>query len=446
MNFIEEFLTNENNIDNYKMNPQNFSRKSAIGIKELISFLLTKSNCTIQTRINQIFSNKDFEGLISFPTTSALIQQRWKLKPELLRDLNTFMVGKYYERNQATETLKLWNNHLTWAVDGTRIDIPDSSLNRSVFSEYRSRNLPNGKTQALGMLIHDTCNDLPLIGYLGPIKSEPKTFLDKILPILNRNPYVEQKDKAIFIFDRGYTDYSLFANLIQTDWKFLIRVKTSKTYKSIEIFRDSMEIYSIIEIDAPKYIRTLIIESNLPEKVKIRAVKVFLPTGEVEILITNLFDKSAFPTNCFKKLYFKRWPVETAIGFLKNVLDIERFSSKISVFIYQDFYASILSYTIGALFDKDIQNKGNRKYNKATSKRRKYWYKPNRRLILTSVVNYICAIICGDPEYKNYYYNLIMKWGNSQWVPIRNDRNIERKKKTDSGRLVVQLYYKKVYS
>jgi hypothetical protein len=428
------------------MKPQDFSRKTEIGIKEVVSFLLTKSNSSIQARVNQVFMYKHFAETVSFPTNSAMIQARSKLKPELLRDLNTLIVGKFYGQIQLNGKLNLWNNHLIWAIDGTRLDIPDTPLNRTLFSVFRSGNLPNGKPQALGMFLYDCCNDLPLIEHLGPRSSEPKTFLESLMPVIHTVPFIEQKDKAILVFDRGYTDYRLFAKLIQDNIKFVIRVKTSKTYKSIERFRDATDVDSIINIECPKYLKKQVERGELPEKVKVRAVKVILPSGEVEILITNLFDTWCFPTSCFKELYFKRWPVETSIGFLKNVLDIERFSSKKPLFIYQDFYASILAYTLGALFDKDIQIKEGHKYNAIGDENHKYWYKPNRRNVLTSVINFISGIICGNKKYKPYFYDLIINWGDSQWLPIRSNRSYERNKKTDSGRLVYQLYYKKVYS
>jgi hypothetical protein len=382
----------------------------------------------------------------SFPTNSAMIQARRKLKPQLLEDLNTLIIDKFYDINERNDTIETWNKHLIWAIDGTRLDIPDTPSNRETFSIYNHRNIPNGKCQADGLIMYDSCNDLPLIGHLGPMKSEPQTFLDHFLPRIHTNPFLNQKDRAIFVFDRGYTSYKLFAELIRNELKFVIRVKTAGTYKSIMKFRDSMDIDTIIDIVVPYYIKEDINGANLPNTIKIRAIKVFLDSGEVEILITNLLDSKVFPTNCFKELYFKRWPVETTIGFLKNVLVIERFSSKITQFIFQDFFASILTYTISTLINIDVKNH-DKNYKKRHNKyHRKYSYKPNRRLLLTSVINYICAIVCGKQDLKEYYYDLIMKWGDSQWVPIRINRNIMRKFKTDSWRLVYHLYYKKVYS
>ncbi|MDR3170509.1 MAG: hypothetical protein LBU17_02645 [Treponema sp.] len=43
----------------------------------------------------------------------------------------------------------------------------------------------------------------------------------------------------------------------------------------------------------------------------------------------------------FKRLYFKRWPIETKYNELKKKLEIENFSGRIVDNIRQDFYAAM---------------------------------------------------------------------------------------------------------
>ena len=49
----------------------------------------------------------------------------------------------------------------------------------------------------------------------------------------------------------------------------------------------------------------------------LRAVRIPLESGDEELLITNLLDKS-FDIPTFKELYFKRWSIETKYDVLKN--------------------------------------------------------------------------------------------------------------------------------
>ena len=73
---------------------------------------------------------------------------------------------------------------------------------------------------------------------------------------------------------------------------------------------------------------------------RVRALKFDLPSGEVETLITNLFDMR-MGVKAFRELYFKRWPVETEYDIVKNKLEIEHFSGLTENAIKQEFYATM---------------------------------------------------------------------------------------------------------
>lgn len=55
----------------------------------------------------------------------------------------------------------------------------------------------------------------------------------------------------------------------------------------------------------------------------IRVIKLILPSGETETLITNL---RRIKETEFMLLYFLRWPVETKYDVVKNKLALENFS------------------------------------------------------------------------------------------------------------------------
>ncbi len=73
---------------------------------------------------------------------------------------------------------------------------------------------------------------------------------------------------------------------------------------------------------------------------RIRVIKVTLPSGEVETLLTNLAEK-LLPVREAAELYFKRWGIETAFDTLKSKLQLENFSGKTEASVKQDFFASI---------------------------------------------------------------------------------------------------------
>lgn len=70
-------------------------------------------------------------------------------------------------------------------------------------------------------------------------------------------------------------------------------------------------------------------DRSLPEEtIALRAVKVRLRTGEVEVLLTNLFDPAKWPTSAFGELYHQRWFTEEGYKLDKSRLELERWSGK----------------------------------------------------------------------------------------------------------------------
>lgn len=76
---------------------------------------------------------------------------------------------------------------------------------------------------------------------------------------------------------------------------------------------------------------------------KLRLIRVELDTGESEILITFLLDTKKYPHQQFADLYHLRWPVEEDYKTMKQWIEVENFSGKSDLSIYQDFYAKVFS-------------------------------------------------------------------------------------------------------
>ena len=90
-------------------------------------------------------------------------------------------------------------------------------------------------------------------------------------------------------------------------------------------------------------------EKGLPvTPVTLRLIRVDLP-NEVEVLITNLTDKSKFNTRIFKSLYHMRWGIEENYKRLTQRVEIENFSGKFSLSVKQDFNAKVVSANLTAL-------------------------------------------------------------------------------------------------
>ena len=95
-------------------------------------------------------------------------------------------------------------------------------------------------------------------------------------------------------------------------------------------------------------------ELNLPNKIKVRFVRVKLNTGEYEVLVTNLFDKEEFLTEEFKTIYYMRWGIESFYAILKTRLNLENFSGKTAHSVYQDFYSTVYISGLESILISDV--------------------------------------------------------------------------------------------
>ena len=82
--------------------------------------------------------------------------------------------------------------------------------------------------------------------------------------------------------------------------------------------------------------------------VRLRLVRVVLPSGRIEVLITSLLDMATCPGGEFGTLYRQRWSIEEAFKTLKHRLHVEGFTGELPHAIEQDIHAKVLVANITA--------------------------------------------------------------------------------------------------
>ena len=119
------------------------------------------------------------------------------------------------------------------------------------------------------------------------------------------------------------------------------------------------------KIDASKH------QIELPYSFELRCVKVELPNGEIEALVTNLTGEN-MPTDKMKELYWLRWGIETSFNYLKNAINIETFIGIKDNSLKQEFYAGLIVYNLVKIISARAQNVYDDKKNDKTSSQNKF--------------------------------------------------------------------------
>ena len=127
--------------------------------------------------------------------------------------------------------------------------------------------------------------------------------------------------------------------------------------------------------------------------VKVRLIRIALPSGQTEILMTSLFDEKVYPYEIFKDLYHQRWGVEEDYKIMKSRLTIENFSGVSVEAVMQDIYAKVLTKNIAsvAIFEAD-------KIKDEKYEHRKHQYKINFTYTLSQLKdNIVRFLLCATP-------------------------------------------------
>lgn len=248
-------------------------------------------------------------------TSSAFIQNGKKINPRVFQHLSDVITDNFYTSDN--DGLRLWNGFRILAVDGSRITLPNTAELRKCFGAAKNQ-LEVEIVQAMASVLYDVLNKLTLDAVLDNLgKGEQELGL--------RHAHRWQKNDLI-IYERGYPSYDFMSEHIAKETDYMIRVKTTHGFSGVTSFVGSGKRFMIVEL-CPKQNKSFHGKSyDKNSRLKIRVVRVDLPCGEVEVLMSTFLDSKKYPSKMFKNLYFLRWGVETFYNELKNKLKVEHFT------------------------------------------------------------------------------------------------------------------------
>jgi hypothetical protein len=153
---------------------------------------------------------------------------------------------------------------------------------------------------------------------------------------------------------------------------------------------------------------------------KVRLIRIDLPSGEIEILMTSLLDSKKYPSTMFKELYFLRWGIETFYDELKNKLNLEYFTGYSTISIMQDFFCAIFISNLQSVIVNDLQEE-----LKIKNQNTKLDYKINTNLSYGFLKNRIIELLFKEAPLEQVFNELETLFLQNT-IPIRENRNNKR--------------------
>ena len=383
----------------YRAKKSFFTRSTAkLTFQTLLLFLLSLPRQSAQSAINRFIRERGLEFSVY---KQSLFEAREKLRHQVFIDLNNDYFLKEYAYSG---DFKTYRGFRVVAVDGSVFDVPAGA---NAFGKLKTSGEAVPKAQTVAFV--DILNDYILRAEIKPYGSGETNLTQQMFREFWQT---DNSDDWLFLFDRGFFSRRM-AREIGKHAKFVFRV-SSQSLKEIN------------EANEPDQI-IIYRQKGYPD-LQLRVINYVLPNGEIEKLVTNIFDPS-FTVEDFGKLYNLRWGVETCFRTLKSRLEIENFSSAKQELILQDFYAAVFVYNMMSAATQEA-------VETATTNQRKYVYKPNKNIAIGEV----CALLIDslledDPIKRQNLFSSAMAAISRSVEPVRPHRpSYERKVKYKSAK------------
>lgn len=351
------FVTNPN---------KDFTRKKKWSFSEMMKFIISMEGKSLKDELHEYF-DYNYET----PSNSSFNQRRAQILPEAFEFLFKEFTASL---NNSDNT---YNGYKLIACDGS--DFCYSSDPSDTVSYVQTPVDVKGYNRlhlnALYDLLDRTYVDAIIQG--NRQMNEKRAMCDMV-------DRFKSDKKTIFIADRGYENYNLFAHVEKRGMYYLIRVRdidSSGILSGLKLPKEeSFDIhvsYTLTtkqtkEVKADKEKFKFVPHTStfdyLTDECKFydisfRIARFPISEDSFECVITNL-PKNEFDSAELKKLYQRRWGIETSFRELKYAIGLTHFHAKKTDFIKQEIWARLILYNFCETITTHvvINQKNNRKH------------------------------------------------------------------------------------
>lgn len=329
-----------------------FSRTRKIPLSDVLRFQILMERDSVDMELLKYF---DYDP-DSTPTQSAYIQQRSKLLPDTFKHL-------LIRFNDTLPAVTYRKKYILYGVDGSGFNIAHNPNDPDTF------NPPSGKSKLGNNEIH----------IVASYRLTDHVFTDAVIqPCRKKNEYSAicdlidncslKEGVPIFLADRGFPSYNMFAHAKEKGVKFLVRAKdlyierllgddfpageeefditvtrivTRSNSKKNRSHPESPGLYRYVDRNTQFDFMEPGSREEYP--VSIRVVRVKIAEGIYENLVTNLpaeeFDKDAL-----RILYYIRWGLETAFRYLKHAVGATDFHCRSFENVSHEVWARLILF------------------------------------------------------------------------------------------------------
>ena len=403
-------------------NPASFIRNRKMPLTDLMFTMINRRGLTLRLELRNYMKTAHPGMEISKP---GYLKQRMKLNP-----LAFYELYRHHNRNfYADPGFSTFHGYLVLAADGSGINIPTTGETLETFGTSSRKGTKPQASIGLGCL-YDVMNRMILESDCCKCKFDEMRLAEEQIDRVSET--IGTSQLFLVVMDRGYPSTAAFIRMMEKGVLFLVRLKSSD-YKKEQASLSFPDTWVDIRLDKSRinHYKGTDIGQRMEElgHITLRMVKVPLPEGREEVLITNL-PSETFDSGQIAELYHMRWGIETAYETLKDRLQIENFTGTRPVLLLQDIYSTIYVSNLAEDIIRDAEAELDEK-----EKHRKHKMMVNRTLSIGILKNDLIYILLEtDAQKQGRLFHQIYEDISKNLVPIRPDRHYHRTKGQLAGK------------
>ncbi len=403
-------------------NPASFIRNRKMPLTDLMFTMINRRGITLSLELRNYMKTAHPGMEISKP---GYLKQRMKLNP-----LAFYELYRHHNRNfYADPGFSHFHGYLVLAADGSGINIPTTRETLDTFGTSSRKGTKPQASIGLGCL-YDVMNRMILESDCCKCKFDEMRLAEEQIDRVSETIGASQPFLAVM--DRGYPSTAAFIRMMEKGVLFLVRLKSSD-YKKEQSSLSFPDTWVDIRLDKSRisHYKGTDIGQRMEElgHITLRMVKVPLPEGKEEVLITNL-PSETFDSRQIAELYHMGWGIETAYETLKDRLQIENFTGTRPVLLLQDICSTIYVSSLAEDIIRDAEAELDEK-----EKHRKHKMMVNRTLSIGILKNDLIYILLEtDAQKQDRLFQQIYEDISKNLVPIRPDRHYHRTKGQLAGK------------
>ena len=337
-------------LSSFVKNPdKDFTRRRKLDFQKIMHLIISMQSGCLDHELLKFFH---FDTCV--PTSSAFFQQRSKLSLSAFRHL-------LFHFNLKFPLKKFRRKYDLIACDGSEFNIARNPNDKDTFHE------PNGKSSSGFNMLHTvSLYELCSKRYLD-LEVQPARFKNEFQAICNLIDRYSYGGCPIFIADRGFSSYNVFAHAIENKVDFMIRAKDLNVQRFLGIEELPDKLDTTVELiltrtqskkkhkqpqkeSMYRYIcKNVAFDYLNPEDcsdeylLKLRIVRFEVADGIFENIITTLSEED-FTLDDIKYCYRLRWGIETSFRDLKHTIGATHFHAKKTEFVAMELWSRLILY------------------------------------------------------------------------------------------------------